>query len=246
MVRQGGRAGHGRLGSRASAAAARLLHGQAGVRARLARRSPTKRCSCSRGSSKKTGGAGAFRVPQGAEAPLPGVPDLALPRRPRRQRHGAPNCSASRRAEAPLAGLQAGDVLDRGRRGARRPRRARRGPRRCDHRHRHDASGVGATCGDRRAADHEHRRGGGDVHQPARPRAALPAGQVGPGFSAAELVGARPTSSRALGEPADYMLAERRLRRARRVAPGIRRHVLRHARLKGALVTSATRRRRAA
>ncbi|MDE3171957.1 MAG: (2Fe-2S)-binding protein [Gemmatimonadota bacterium] len=59
---------------------------------------------------KKTGGAGAFRVRQGDEAPLPGVNDLA------RRADLAPNGRGAElfglaRANAPLAGLQAGDVL---------------------------------------------------------------------------------------------------------------------------------------
>ncbi|HUX34594.1 MAG TPA: 2Fe-2S iron-sulfur cluster-binding protein [Gemmatimonadaceae bacterium] len=58
----------------------------------------------------KTGGAGAFRVRQGEEAPLPGVPDLA------RRTDLAPNGRGAEllgmtRAGAPLAGMKAGDVL---------------------------------------------------------------------------------------------------------------------------------------
>ncbi|OYV73947.1 MAG: hypothetical protein B7Z72_01360, partial [Gemmatimonadetes bacterium 21-71-4] len=59
---------------------------------------------------KKTGGAGAFRVRQGEEAPLPGVPDLA------RRTDLAPNGRGAEllgltRADAPLAAMRAGDVL---------------------------------------------------------------------------------------------------------------------------------------
>jgi NADH-quinone oxidoreductase subunit G len=59
---------------------------------------------------KKTGGAGAFRVPKGEEAPLPGVEDLAL--RPER----APNAAGAEqfgftRSDNPLSALKAGDVL---------------------------------------------------------------------------------------------------------------------------------------
>jgi predicted molibdopterin-dependent oxidoreductase YjgC len=59
---------------------------------------------------KKTGGRGAFRVEQGAEAPLPGVPDLAL------RADRAPNARAAElfgfaRSDRPLDGLQQGDVL---------------------------------------------------------------------------------------------------------------------------------------
>ena len=59
---------------------------------------------------KKTGGRGVFRVPQGDEAPLPGVEDLAL--RPDRaaNAHGAELLGFTR-AEHPLSGLGAGDVL---------------------------------------------------------------------------------------------------------------------------------------
>jgi NADH-quinone oxidoreductase subunit G len=58
----------------------------------------------------KTGGAGAFRVNQGQEAPLPGVEDLAL--RPDRAANvrGA-ELAGFKRSDSPLAGLQAGDVL---------------------------------------------------------------------------------------------------------------------------------------
>ena len=58
----------------------------------------------------KTGGAGVFRVNQGQEAPLPGVKDLAL--RPDRAANvrGA-ELAGFTRADAPLAGMRAGDVL---------------------------------------------------------------------------------------------------------------------------------------
>jgi NADH-quinone oxidoreductase subunit G len=58
----------------------------------------------------KTGGAGAFRVNQGQEAPLPGVEDLAL--RPDRAANvrGA-ELAGFRRSDTPLSGMQAGDVL---------------------------------------------------------------------------------------------------------------------------------------
>ena len=59
---------------------------------------------------KKTGGAGAFRVPQGPEAPLPGVDDLAL--RPDRAANGrGAELLGFTRSDNPLAGLKAGDVL---------------------------------------------------------------------------------------------------------------------------------------
>jgi NADH-quinone oxidoreductase subunit G len=59
---------------------------------------------------KKTGGAGAYRVNQGPEAPLPGVEDLAL--RPDRAANvrGA-ELAGFTRSDTPLAGMQAGDVL---------------------------------------------------------------------------------------------------------------------------------------
>ena len=58
----------------------------------------------------KTGGAGSFRVNQGQEAPLPGVADLAL--RPDRAANvrGA-ELAGFTRSDAPLSGMQAGDVL---------------------------------------------------------------------------------------------------------------------------------------
>jgi len=60
--------------------------------------------------AKKTGGAGAFRVPQGDEAPLPGVDDLSL------RRDRAPNGNGAElfgfaRSDNPLSGMKAGDVL---------------------------------------------------------------------------------------------------------------------------------------
>jgi NADH-quinone oxidoreductase subunit G len=59
---------------------------------------------------RRTSGAGAFRVNQGPEAPLPGVEDLAL--RPDRAANvkGA-EMAGFTRADSPLAGMQAGDVL---------------------------------------------------------------------------------------------------------------------------------------
>ncbi|MCY7380433.1 MAG: (2Fe-2S)-binding protein [Gemmatimonadaceae bacterium] len=59
---------------------------------------------------RKTGGAGAFRVEQGVEAPLPGVEDLALRVDRAANVRGAEMLGFSRRA-APLDGMQAGDVL---------------------------------------------------------------------------------------------------------------------------------------
>jgi NADH-quinone oxidoreductase subunit G len=59
---------------------------------------------------KKTGGAGAIRVPQGDEAPLPGVEDLAL-RRDRAANARGAELLGFARADNPLAGLKAGDVL---------------------------------------------------------------------------------------------------------------------------------------
>jgi len=59
---------------------------------------------------KKTGGAGVFRVPQGDEAPLPGVDDLAL-RRDRAANVNGASIFGFTRSENPLAGYNAGDVL---------------------------------------------------------------------------------------------------------------------------------------
>ena len=58
----------------------------------------------------KTGGKAAFRVNQGQEAPLPGIEDLAL--RPDRAANvrGA-ELAGFTRSDAPLSGLQTGDVL---------------------------------------------------------------------------------------------------------------------------------------
>jgi NADH-quinone oxidoreductase subunit G len=59
---------------------------------------------------RKSGGIGAFRMPTGAEAPLPGVEDLAL------RTDRAPNGTGAEalgftRTETPLSGLSAGDAL---------------------------------------------------------------------------------------------------------------------------------------
>ena len=59
---------------------------------------------------KKTGGAGAFRVPQGEEAPLPGVEDLALRRDRAANANGAELVGFSR-SDNPLSGMKSGDVL---------------------------------------------------------------------------------------------------------------------------------------
>ena len=58
----------------------------------------------------KTGGAGAFRVNQGQEAPLPGVDDLAL-RADRAANVRGAELVGFTRSDAPLSGMQAGDVL---------------------------------------------------------------------------------------------------------------------------------------
>jgi NADH-quinone oxidoreductase subunit G len=60
--------------------------------------------------TKKVGGAGSFRVNQGPEAPLPGVEDLAL-RADRAANVRGAELAGFTRSEAPLAGMQAGDVL---------------------------------------------------------------------------------------------------------------------------------------
>jgi predicted molibdopterin-dependent oxidoreductase YjgC len=60
--------------------------------------------------ARKTGGAGAFRVPQGAEAPLPGVEDLALRADRAANARGAEMAGFSRN-DAPLSAMQNGDVL---------------------------------------------------------------------------------------------------------------------------------------
>jgi len=60
--------------------------------------------------ARKTGGGGAFRVPQGAEAPLAGVQDLAL--RPDRAANGrGAELMGFTRSDSPLDGLGNGDVL---------------------------------------------------------------------------------------------------------------------------------------
>jgi NADH-quinone oxidoreductase subunit G len=59
---------------------------------------------------RKTGGKGAFRVSQGPEAPLPGVEDLAL-RTDRAANVRGAELFGLTRSDAPLDGMQAGDVL---------------------------------------------------------------------------------------------------------------------------------------
>jgi NADH-quinone oxidoreductase subunit G len=58
----------------------------------------------------KTGGSGNFRVAQGTEAPLPGVPDLSL-RADRAANGTGAALLGFARSENPLAGLKGGDVL---------------------------------------------------------------------------------------------------------------------------------------
>ena len=59
---------------------------------------------------KKTGGAGAFRVTQGEEAPLEGVKDLSL-RRDRAANANGAELLAFARSDDPLSGIKSGDVL---------------------------------------------------------------------------------------------------------------------------------------
>jgi NADH-quinone oxidoreductase subunit G len=59
---------------------------------------------------RKSNGVGAFRVAQGDEAPLPGVPDLALRRDRAANAQGAELAGFSR-SDTPLQGLAAGDAL---------------------------------------------------------------------------------------------------------------------------------------
>jgi NADH-quinone oxidoreductase subunit G len=60
--------------------------------------------------ARKTGGAGAFRVPQGGEAPLAGVDDLSL-RADRAANGRGAELVGFERHDAPLSKLQSGDVL---------------------------------------------------------------------------------------------------------------------------------------
>ena len=59
---------------------------------------------------KKTGGSGVFRLPQGDEAPLPGVEDLSL-RRDRAANANGAELLGFTRNDNPLAAYKAGDVL---------------------------------------------------------------------------------------------------------------------------------------
>lgn len=60
--------------------------------------------------AKSSGGGGAYRVPTGAEAPLPGADDLAL-RADRAANGRGAELLGFERSESPLAGLGAGDAL---------------------------------------------------------------------------------------------------------------------------------------
>ena len=182
-----------------------------------------------RAREERRGGAGAYRVEQGAEAPLPGVEDLALRAdraanvrgaellgftrsdaplvRPRRRRRAVV-------ADEELAGVDAADV----------------GEGRRDHRHRHDAARVGAARRGRRAADRELRRGRGHVHEPPRPRAALHAGEGGARVSRGRAGSCCPICSRRSACAPNYSLASDVFARARGGAAGVRRNELRHAR----------------
>jgi len=60
--------------------------------------------------AKQTGGAGAFRVERGAEAPLPGVKDLSL-RADRAANGRGAELMGFARSDAPLAAMKPGDVL---------------------------------------------------------------------------------------------------------------------------------------
>ena len=60
--------------------------------------------------AKKTGGSGAYRVPQGDEAPLPGVEDLSL-RADRAANVRGAEIVGFTRSDKPLSGLGNGDVL---------------------------------------------------------------------------------------------------------------------------------------
>jgi NADH-quinone oxidoreductase subunit G len=59
---------------------------------------------------KATGGSGVYRVPQGDEAPLPGVDDLSL-RKDRAANARGAELLGFTRSDAPLSGLTSGDVL---------------------------------------------------------------------------------------------------------------------------------------
>jgi NADH-quinone oxidoreductase subunit G len=59
---------------------------------------------------KKNGGAGSFRVPQGEEAPLPGVKDLSL-RKDRAANARGAELLGFARSNAPLSAMGSGDVL---------------------------------------------------------------------------------------------------------------------------------------
>ena len=98
-------------GTSRSPAAATRARGQARVRARVAQPVQRGAVPARRGSSTTTGGAGAFRVEQGDEAPLPGVEDLAL-RADRAANVRGAELLGFTRSDAPLAGdASAGDVL---------------------------------------------------------------------------------------------------------------------------------------
>jgi NADH-quinone oxidoreductase subunit G len=148
----------------------------------------------------RTGGSGGFRVEQGEEAPLPGVEDLAL------RADRAANVRGGRRAE----------------RDGRRRRRTRRG----DHRDRDDPAGVGASWRECCPADRQHDGRGRNVHQPARPRAAVPAGEGGAWHRTTELLRDRRPAG-CTGRRRGILDSVSGVRGARSREPGVCRHVLR-------------------
>ena len=149
----------------------------------------TRRCTCSSRLVKKTGGAGAFRVPQGAGGAAAGRRGSRAPRGSRARTARGAELLGFTRSETPLSALER----------RRRAHRRRRGAGAASTPRTSAKAGAVIVIGTtlpawarharrRRAADRELRRGGRHVHEPARPRAALPAGQGGARHGPAELV----------------------------------------------------------
>ena len=229
MVRQNGVLADGRLGVGARAAAALLKGKRAFV---LASPNLSNEALFLLGKLvAKTNGAGAFRVEQGDEAPLPGVPDLALRAERAANVRGAELLGFTR-SDSPLGAMKQGDVLivaDEELAALDAPDVAKAGavivigttlPAWARH-------GAPSCCRSRTSSEEE----GTFTNLRGRVQRFLQA-KAAPGL-------ARPSFFvigdllAAMGEGRAATGRQRRVRRARRIAAGVRRHVLRRARAQG-------------
>ena len=229
-VRRGGGARDGRTGKSRCRGRGALLSGKRVVRARVAE--PVERSAvparAARAEDRAARARSASRT--GRKRHCPASTDLAL-RTERaanvrgaellgftRERHAArADCRPVTCSSSPTTSSTGADCG----RSSRRPARDRASARRCPRRL---ARAPTSCC---RSQPHRRRR---NVHQPARPRAALPAGQGGAWARAAELVRAR-RPARGVGEEADYFTGVATSSpRSRPRARDVRRAVVRHAR----------------